>query len=286
LGDLYREQVPEAEFFYPVELLRHAKQTVDVYPPTDTHWSRPGEVLVVAALLRELGLDEDADEMLRHYPGKEYEAGPYAGDLGSKLSPEVLGPRIEYPERFAKASFDNRFGGNLGITRLFVNPAAREHRRLLVFGDSFLNSCLPFLSDPFRYVLFVRTPFMHNDAVMMFKPTHIITGNVERYMCHVASDREAGCVLLAPVLRGHVLDPKNPVYQALDGVFSANGRGVSVAMNSYLTALCATRPFEALPLSRAWLASGHVLAPAVQQLLAQIEHPLASAPSSTHAAPP
>jgi hypothetical protein len=267
LGERYRSSCPGAEFMYPVELLREARQTVDVYPTVDTHWSRAGELVVVSALLDRLGLADEAQTMRQHYADKAFEAGLTSGDLGSKMNPVRFIQRLDYPERFAKAAMDNRFGGNLGITKLVINPAAPSSRRLLVFGDSFLNSCLGLLSDPFRYLLFVRTPFMHPDAVMMFKPTHILTGNVERYLCHVAPDREAGCVLLAPVLRGHVLDPKNPLYRALDGVLSGNPKGVAQAMESFLTALSPDQPERMRSLAKAWLASGESLSPEIRRMV-------------------
>lgn len=262
LASLYQNRCPEAKFLYPLEALRQHKQSgTDVYSHTDTHWNPEGALLASQLLLTELGLADDAHDMANWYAGKSYAGAAFAGDLGSKLKPVRMGPLIDYPERHLKFSYDNQFTSNTGFCRILINPAAPTNRRLLVFGTSSLAACLRFLSDHFHSLLFIRTPYMHPEALWMYRPSHVISGGVERYLSHVESDIQAHNFILTPILRGQAINnTHNTFYQALDGLLSQHPSVLRDAQLKQLTHwLTQGHGVRGIHMTQIWLKQGGTL---------------------------
>lgn len=86
--------------------------------------------------------------------------------------------------------YDNRYllSGNTHNVVTVLNPEFQGSRRLLVTGDSFIKTCLPFLAVAFSDILYVRSQTLDPDLVAAFEPDFILSGNAERYMSAVVRD--------------------------------------------------------------------------------------------------
>lgn len=72
-----------------------------------------------------------------------------------------------------------------------------KKKRLLIFGDSFFKSLIPFLQPFFSDLMYVRSQNVHMDIVENYSPDVVFTGNAERYLAAVKSDDFADNVVLA-----------------------------------------------------------------------------------------
>lgn len=241
LGRLYKERCKEP-FLYPVEELR-APGPTQTYFKTDSHWNFEGSFIATQCILRELGV-QGAGELLdrrRALPFKK----EFSGDLGSKLEPNLSEETLYYEEIHEKIRFSNEFTKNNGMIRITVNPMAESNTRLLIFGDSFLNGCLSALTDFFRYTIFVRTPYLHQELLFSFRPTHVITGNVERYLARTSSDEAAeNCFFLA-LLRGLDFDHQNKLYPALSALTGRNQTKLEQIVLDHIQSLIKSQRLEA-----------------------------------------
>ncbi len=232
LGEVYAKNCSE-KFLYPLDELRDIKSKQNVYYITDSHWNDTG-AKVVAGHILEIGLGfNGAVEHLNHMRSKTF-VHATSGDCGKKLTPPESEIGTWYPDVYKKIYADNNFKHNLGILRTIVNPYAPGDTRLLIFGDSFINHCISMLTDFFRFTLYIRTPFMHPEAVYAFRPTHIISSNVERYLSDVRSDAEAGNFLLMAFMRGLNFDQANPIYKVLDGLLSSSPSSLDEVVTQYV----------------------------------------------------
>ncbi|EPB3343197.1 hypothetical protein GC257_17390 [Escherichia coli] len=166
------------------------------------------------------------------------------GDLGAKLIPPIKECVEHYEENLLKITCDNKYSGNDGLIKLIINPEAQEDYKLLIFGDSFMMCCLTYFSDIFKYVIFVRSRHFHPELVYSFKPTHIISSNVERYLSHVDTDKNASNIFLLPFLKGLRFDSKNDFYSAFSALTSSNTSKLKEILYMKLQELIRSRSFE------------------------------------------
>ena len=86
-------------------------------------------------------------------------------------------------------------------------PSAPHALRLAFFGDSFGRHICKFLQFWFREIVFVRSPWFHPEMTALFRPHHVVTQNVERYLAAVPSDDRRPHFLLLPHLKGEPYAP-------------------------------------------------------------------------------
>lgn len=178
----------------------------------DTHLSFEGRLETSKQLVARL-LEVDVHDLLNRLEARRGRLESRSGDLGRKLTPpeqDQDNHTIEHPTRF----LNNRAGANDGVVYIGINPELvrqGELRRLLIFGDSFMEFNLPLLSTYFSEILFCRTRFFHPEMVEMYRPDYLVTENAERYLASVASDREAPRFMNAYGLRD-VQPPKSQAF--------------------------------------------------------------------------
>ena len=82
-------------------------------------------------------------------------------------------------------SLSSSIVGNTGQIKILFNPAALYNRRLVLFGDSFVEHGLMIYSKLFCEVIYLRKPYIINDIVNILEPDIVLTSNTERYLCGV-----------------------------------------------------------------------------------------------------
>ena len=94
------------------------------------------------------------------------------GIENSKINPSVF-------------TTNSALSANSGTILFYFNALAKFNKRLLVFGDSFVQSCLPILSNYFSEIIFLRSPFIIPDLADNLEPDFILTSNAERYLTSI-----------------------------------------------------------------------------------------------------
>ncbi|WP_213768603.1 hypothetical protein [Caballeronia sp. dw_19] len=166
---------------YPIEQLKEARQTRDLFYKTDTHWNHWGSFLTYNLLmdslparfnLRKVTLDD-----LKVTQRKTI------GDLGVRLEPEeeerseVLSHATELP---FKRIYDNSVFSR-GNTSVFLSPRV-DAPRVVVFRDSFFNDILPHMIPVFSRTVAVSSLDMHYDLIEAEKPDLVVFEVIERFV--------------------------------------------------------------------------------------------------------
>jgi SGNH hydrolase-like domain, acetyltransferase AlgX len=178
---------------YPRDLLLQLDAERPAFYPLDTHMSNYGSLSVARWILQKLGLDYDPAEIFTE------SAGVFTGDLArmlgssSTLPGTLIRPLIS-PLRFSNLT---ALPGNANHMVVMHNPYASSERRLLVFGDSFMDAGLQYLAPCFRDIVFVRIATFQADLVELVAPDVVITSNAERYLANVKSDCDSSPILMA-----------------------------------------------------------------------------------------
>ena len=214
LGDRFQREsgVP---FLYPVDALRDIPGGGS-YWKTDTHWTVQGQLVAVRTVMRELGfesahIEDRLDAVLAACTTRMN----YTGDLGVKLDPRPVESGLVYERPHHMHFSTNGLVGNNGTINVIHNPRA-DRGRLLVFGDSFVMSCLDVFAEFFQMVLLVRSPYFHPEIMHMFEPTHMVSANAERYLSGVPIDAGAPVALLMAPMSGKDSKPTVGFYETLN----------------------------------------------------------------------
>lgn len=235
LGDLYKKNC-KATFLYPVNELG----CDETYYKTDSHWNPVGALIATKHVLNNFNINYN-NENQRLALSKKREQ---SGDLGSKLSPLVKECVEYYEENLFKITLNNGCTGNDGLINICINPEAQEDLRLLIFGDSFMMHCLTYFSDIFKYVIFVRSRYFHPELAYSFRPTHIISSNVERYLSYVDDDQNASNIFLIPFTNELKLKASNDFYTVFSALTSFNKKELAGVLYARLQGLITNREFE------------------------------------------
>jgi hypothetical protein len=211
----------EGLFEYPIEALRAIKPNRG-FMRTDTHWDAHGMIEFVRQTLLGLGFDPSVfvnstnliEALKTHQDG-------FCGDLGQKVTPRETESRLFLNRPSQTIFLSNNVLGNNGALYITINMAA-PFERLLIFGDSFIISCLGLFSLFFKEIFLVRSPFFHLELLGLFQPTHVITSNVERYLPRMPTDREAPLALLMALLVKKELSPDEGFYEAANALLLQN----------------------------------------------------------------
>lgn len=196
----------------------------ELFIPTDTHLGFEGMLESSLAVLSTIeGLD--LTDTRRELEALRGTALTYPGDLGSKLDP--VETSLYHPVKWGGLRrFDNQVGANDGLCITVFNPArlrTGDDRRLLVFGDSFMERSLAMIGQYFSEVLFCRSRYFHPEMVEMFQPHEVITESAERYFSMVRLDEVAPRFLLMYGTRGSPYSEDRNFYLALNAQLVRHG---------------------------------------------------------------
>lgn len=217
-SDRYRHAYTDAV----IDLADHLPASDEHFLRTDTHLNFLGKVetclIVLKALNPALDVDE-ARELLMACRGDKYDM---LGDLGSKVTPQQTETHYRIVNR-SVVTFNNQVGANDGLTVMVFNKrmlASKASKRLLIFGDSFMERSLRLLGNFYSEILFCRTRYMHEEIAHMFQPDHMISSSAERYFSGVRLDRDASRFNLLYGLREHRYSDNLDFYKAYDAVLN------------------------------------------------------------------
>jgi hypothetical protein len=165
------------------------QDTTKYFFKTDTHLNFDGKVKTSIEILKNF-FDFNEQEIKQVFDGFRGTTTEMIGDLGSKINPIQKEIRYEIITRFLKR-FHNQTGANDGLVIICFNRdkiKKNKCKRLLIFGDSFCERTLQFISYFYSEILFCRSRYFHDEVVSMFKPDHLITESAERYFSNVRLD--------------------------------------------------------------------------------------------------
>jgi hypothetical protein len=204
------------------------------YCKTDTHLNFYGKKITTKYILKIINpeLDEvEIEKNLNLCKGEEIEI---VGDLGNKLLPNRSEKDYKIKTPWLLRRFNNRQGANEGLVIICFNRNLlrnKKNKRLLIFGDSFLELSIELLSYSFSEILFLRSRYFHTEIVEMYKPDIIISENIERYLDKVVKDENAPRFNLIYGLRGIPYPDKKDFYEAYNAVLNFN----KPIYNSFIT---------------------------------------------------
>ena len=138
-----------------IDLSEHLPDTTEHFFKTDTHLNFEGKVKTSIEILKYFfNFDENViDQTFDSFRGNSVEM---RGDLGAKITPVINENRYEIITKYLKR-FHNQVGANDGLTIVCFNRdriKQNESLRLLIFGDSFCERTLQFLSYFYSEILF------------------------------------------------------------------------------------------------------------------------------------
>ena len=159
-------------------------RTEPVFRTLDTHMTDFGSMAITQHVLHRWGLQYDTDRFFTVFQCNE------AGDLSKMLGTEDKSTENSLRPKFYFQIFDNRTAlpGNTNNVRIIHNPESTTNKRILIFGDSFINFSLIFFSPIFRDIVYVRSATFQSDMVELMAPDFVISSNAERYLCKVEAD--------------------------------------------------------------------------------------------------
>lgn len=216
--DRYRHTFTEAV----IDLADHLPDTDEHFLRTDTHLNFSGMVETSLTILKAFNPELDLSQtrgILLACRGTSYDM---LGDLGSKVTPQQTEAHFHTVNKNT-ISFNNQVGANDGLTVIVFNRkllAENKSKRLLIFGDSFMERSLLLLANVYSEILFCRSRYMHEEIAHMFQPDHMISSSAERYFSKVRRDKDASRFNLIYGLREHRYSNALDFYKAYDAALN------------------------------------------------------------------
>lgn len=193
VDELLRSVPANAPIVYPVPELRAADR-MPVFDKGDTHWNGYGSFIAAHSVLQRLGRPD-----VLSFDDYEFPVRRKSGDLDSKLVPKKTEQRIYAEPRSpaAQVNFDSEIA-NRGRVIVRENPSA-PLGRLLMFGDSFGWTLLPFFAAVFRRFVFVHSTTPDRLILEQERPDVLLTECTERFV--IEGPRKLGSFKVADVAR-------------------------------------------------------------------------------------
>ncbi len=171
---------------YQQDCLLEKKKDFVLYHETDTHWNQIGSFFAYQQIMELLGSPYSQEALsiqeLRLFQ-KEI-----VGDLGRRFSPpkshvaQLAG--VHRPK--AHKTFDNEVT-NRGLIKKFEN-ASGVVGKILIFGDSFTHSLIPFFAESFQSVIYCHAEFVDFEYIEIEKPDIVLSHKIERFMIQLPED--------------------------------------------------------------------------------------------------
>jgi hypothetical protein len=220
LGERYLAARPEIapHIIYPRAELRAIGD--GSFQKTDTHLTDLGTVVVTKAVLDYLFKKSHVEETKNIISGIKA-SQDWIGDLGGRFEPKLKETRLFYNERGSLMWFHNSLtGGNNGIVDILLNKNFVYNKRVLIFGDSFGRELARFMGFFVKEVIFLRTPYFHQEMFEQIAPDIVISDNVERYLSSCMADEARPAFMLYPYLGSGVYAPSKEFAEAFSALLS------------------------------------------------------------------
>lgn len=185
--------------FYPLSIVRER----NFFRKLDTHMNEDGNFFVSTLVLSRFGI---VPAGLENY---KITSMRMSGDLGVMLGNRMVSSEPHY-ERLGDPllSYTNKedLPSNTNHIMAIHNPEDTSGRNLLISGDSFALWLLRFLAPSFANTVYVRGPEFPYEFLPIFKPSHVISSNTERYLAKQSADGRK----LSPILQMLHLEGVSP----------------------------------------------------------------------------
>ncbi|PWT79425.1 MAG: hypothetical protein C5B44_06885 [Acidobacteria bacterium] len=206
-----------AELIFPYKLLKSLDKRA--YLHCDTHLTDEANIEATSHLVEILTQESQTEHRSLLLSKIELER-EHSGDLGSRFSPIK-----SHSERFLRTFwprtlFQNELHGNNGLVDIWFSPSAPYTARVLWFGDSFGRQTVALLSYFFKEIMFLRTPFVHDEIANAFSPDIIISNNVERYFSFCEVDELRPWFSSYPYLGGKEYRPSQEFARVYSSILS------------------------------------------------------------------
>lgn len=187
------------KIFYPYFLLKNLNNDNSVFRILDTHCNDYGFIHIAKYILSLLNLENNVEYF---FAKKQQKIG---GDLANMIKSDLKVDEVIYSYSPPKninikneITIDNRIflPGNSNTIKICHNPNSIYTQRLLIFGDSFINTTIIFLKPFFRDILYIRSTTFQTDIIELFSPDVIISSNAERYLSKVENDKNSNMYLM------------------------------------------------------------------------------------------
>lgn len=190
LGE-YLQQHVQQQFIYPLQQLQQASLKQRVYHQYDSHWNGYGELVALNVLLDALKYPKST-EVLDYWRDQLIEKDNWVGLLSSALdSPRTERTTVlneQHPLHQQIHISSNHCNAPIGKVLYFQHRQSQSPKRVLVFGDSFVESVVRLLPIVYREILMVRSKSCHYDLMAAYQPDILITSSAEGYTCRISPD--------------------------------------------------------------------------------------------------
>lgn len=168
---------------YPLEEMIAASERDYVTSPVDTHWTDFGSYFAYLALLAEL----ERVVPVRRIDEKDltFVTTDIEGDLGSKVG--RTGPMVEARMEPAARLVSDNCVFNIG-SHVVTECSEAPPTTCVLFGDSYSNFVVRYLSESFGRLVFAHVPFVDKELVENEQPDVVVTVMAERFMIRVPKD--------------------------------------------------------------------------------------------------
>lgn len=194
----YFAQKQPGLIIYPLTELKSAAGKELLYFKLDNHWNKKGGWIAYQALMQALRKADPAlktmkaDEMqwtatiknegkLANFIGKEGELGDYFPEVSFPGSDAAEAPNFGFP-------FTPGFPYPDQYEKHFVNPKAKNKKRVLVIRDSFGDALMPFLNETFSETLYIFDAWQYQvngEIIDRYKPDLVIFVTMEALLDNV-----------------------------------------------------------------------------------------------------
>lgn len=177
---IFGSEHTSAHVMYPLEALNPTED----FLVQDTHNNDCGKLVLMNMLFQQLGLPTFSER-------PNWVTVDVVGDMGKRLGHEGYNERrmkgfVGQTSKIFTFSTAAALSGNSGQIYFTYNPSAASKKRMVLFGDSFIHSCIHLLAHRFEEVIYFRSPFILPDIADNLAPDIIVTSNAERYLVAVA----------------------------------------------------------------------------------------------------
>jgi hypothetical protein len=180
-----------APVLYALGDLQASKAEGELYPRTDTHWSHRGAYVTYRTICDELVVRGAVVDVLGE-ASMTWSDRAHTGDLGSKVFPGPIVATAKWAHLKApkaKLVFDNKIP-NHGRVLIYERPDL-DGASCVVFGESFVENLLVFLSETFRRLVVVHTSMFVGEILEQERPDVVLSLPLERFLIRVPDDRDA-----------------------------------------------------------------------------------------------
>ncbi len=178
-----QQAVGRHKVIYPIEKMRAASASIDVYPTGDTHWSLPGALIPYREFAAAAGLRPVWDDEIEFFVSER-------GDLSSKIGQKTkyIQGKIKQP-KFTKIH-DNEIA-NTGRKIIYEN-SDKSLPSCVMFRDSFGSILLDVLAQSFSRLVAVWQANMDWGLIEEERPDIVLTEMAERFIAAGAPNDVTG----------------------------------------------------------------------------------------------